>query len=147
MNMIQIKAPETALEWETYYHLRYSILREPWGQPRGSEVLSDEDAATHALALDSDNNKILGVARMQANSDTQVQVRCVAVLLDAQGLGVGKKLMNYLENMARNDGFKEVVLDARDTAVAFYHAIGYETIEMSYLLFGEIQHWRMRKDL
>jgi ribosomal protein S18 acetylase RimI-like enzyme len=53
--------------------------------------------------------------------------------------------MNYLENIAQQKGFTEIVLDARENAVKFYQSIGYEIQEESYLLFGEIQHWKMRK--
>ena len=40
-----------------------------------------------------------------------------------------------------------VVLEARENAVPFYESLGYSMIEKSYLLFGEIQHFRMKKAL
>jgi ribosomal protein S18 acetylase RimI-like enzyme len=143
--MLITRIPETAQEWEQYYHLRYMVLREPWGQLKGSEVLQDEDQADHAMVIDSDTQEIVGVARLQTNTPMQGQVRCVAVAPHAQGRGVGKLLMNYLEEIAQQKGIKEIVLDARENAVKFYLSIGYEIFADSYLLFGEIQHWKMRK--
>jgi len=143
--MLTIKIPYTSREWEQYYHLRFTVLREPWGQLKGGEILKDEAQADHAMVVDTETNKIVGVARMQTNSPTQGQVRCVAVSPHAQGKGVGKLLMNYLEDIAQQKGFTEMILDARENAVKFYLSIGYKILEESYLLFGEIQHWKMRK--
>lgn len=145
--MLIVRIPETAQEWEQYYNLRFTVLREPWGQLKGSEVLKDEDQADHAMVIDSESNIVVGVARMQINTPTQGQVRCVAVSPNVQGKGVGKLLMNYLENLAREKSIKEIILDARENALKFYESIGYEIYEDSYLLFGEIQHYRMRKEL
>lgn len=143
--MLITRIPKTALEWEQYYQLRYTVLREPWGQLKGSEVLQDEDQADHAMVIDDETHQIVGVARMQTNNPAQGQVRCVAVAPHVQGRGVGKLLMKYLEELAQQKGIKEIILDARENAVKFYLSIGYEIFEDSYLLFGEIQHWKMRK--
>jgi predicted GNAT family N-acyltransferase len=143
--MLTIRIPNTSEEWEQYYDLRFKVLREPWGQLKGSEVLTDEDKANHAMVIDSESGQVVGVARMQTNSPTQGQVRCVAVSTEAQGKGVGKLLMSYLENLAIEKGYEEIVLDARENAVKFYLSIGYEIIGDSYLLFGVIPHFKMRK--
>lgn len=143
--MLTIRIPNTSEEWEQYYDLRFKVLREPWGQPKGSEILTDEVQADHAMVVDSESEKIVGVARMQTNTPTQGQVRCVAVLPKMQGRGVGKLLMSYLENIAQEKGFQEIVLDARENAVKFYLSIGYEITAESYLLFGEIPHFKMIK--
>jgi ribosomal protein S18 acetylase RimI-like enzyme len=143
--MLTVKKPETSQEWEQYFDLRYKVLREPWGQLKGSEVLADEDQSDHVMVVNSDNGKIVGVARMQMNSFTQGQVRCVAVSPEAQGKGIGKLLMSYLEVVAIEKGFEEIVLDARENAVKFYLSIGYDIIGESYLLFGVIPHFKMRK--
>lgn len=145
--MLIIRIPNTSEEWEQYYDLRFKVLREPWGQPKGSEILTDEVQADHAVVIDPETDKIVGVARMQTNTPKQGQVRCVAVSLNMQGKGVGKLLMSYLENIAQERGFKEIVLDARENAVKFYLSIGYEIIAESYLLFGEIPHFKMIKRL
>lgn len=143
--MFTIRIPANIEEWEQYYDLRFKVLREPWGQLKGSEVLNDEEQAEHAMVIDSDNEKIVGVARLQTNTPLQGQVRCVAVSSAVQGRGIGKLLMNHLENVAQNKGFKEIILDARENAVKFYLSIGYEIIAESYLLFGEIPHFKMIK--
>ena len=143
--MLEIKSPQTDADWNAYYALRFSVLREPWNQPIGSEVLADEDQAIHAIAVE--NGEVLGVARMHESDEKQGQVRCVATATKAQGKGIGKAIMAYLEEKAKQKGWTEIVLEARENAVPFYQAIGYSIVAESYLLFGEIQHYRMQKSL
>jgi N-acetylglutamate synthase-like GNAT family acetyltransferase len=142
---MEIKAPKTDSEWKAYYALRFNVLREPWNQPLGSEVLADEDLAIHAIAVE--NGEVLGVARMHESAEKQGQVRCVAIAIAAQGKGIGKAIMAYLEDQAKTKGWTEIVLEARENAVPFYKRIGYTINAESYLLFGEIQHYRMSKTL
>lgn len=142
---MEIKTPQTDAEWKAYYALRFNVLREPWNQPLGSEVLADEDQAIHAIAVE--DNEVLGVARMHESAEKQGQVRCVATATAAQGKGIGKAIMAYLEEEAKTKGWTEIVLEARENAVPFYQAIGYTIVAESYLLFGEIQHYRMSKTL
>ncbi len=144
--MIIVRVPETSTEWKAYYQLRFDVLREPWNQPRGSEVLADEDQVIHAAAFDEDGT-LVGVARLQTNAPGVGQVRCVAVSAAAQGKGVGRKLMKHLETLASEQGLTEIILEARENAVPFYQSIGYEITKTSYLLFNEIQHYTMRKQL
>jgi predicted GNAT family N-acyltransferase len=143
--MLEIKSPITDTDWKAYYALRFSILREPWNQPLGSEVLPDEDQAIHAITIE--NGEVVGVARMHESASKQGQVRCVATATKAQGKGIGKAMMAYLEEKAIEKGWTEIVLEARENAVPFYQAIGYAIVAESYLLFGEIQHYRMQKSL
>jgi len=142
---MEIKSPQTDAEWKAYYALRFNVLREPWNQPLGSEVLADEDQAIHTIAVE--DNEVLGVARMHESAEKQGQVRCVATATAAQGKGIGKAIMAYLEDQAKAKGWTEIVLEARENAVPFYQRIGYTIIAESYLLFGEIQHYRMKKAL
>jgi N-acetylglutamate synthase-like GNAT family acetyltransferase len=143
--LMEIKSPQTDSEWKAYYALRFNVLREPWNQPLGSEVLADEDQAIHAIALE--DGEVLGVARMHESAEKQGQVRCVATATAAQGKGIGKAIMAYLEDQAKAKGWTEIVLEARENAVPFYQRIGYTIIAESYLLFGKIQHYRMKKAL
>jgi predicted GNAT family N-acyltransferase len=143
--MLEIKSPQSDSDWKAYYALRFNVLREPWNQPVGSEVLADEDQAIHAIAVEQ--GEVLGVARMHESAENQGQVRCVATATAAQGKGIGKAIMAYLEKKAIEKGWTEIVLEARENAVPFYQAIGYTIVAESYLLFDEIQHYRMKKAL
>ena len=140
-----LRSPETEHDWQAYYALRYDVLRKQWNQPLGSEVLNDESSAFHLVA--EEDKQIIGAARMHESAPHQGQVRCVAVATDQQGKGVGKAMMQELERRAQERKWTEIVLEARENAVPFYESLGYTIEQSSYLLFGEIQHFRMKKAL
>ncbi len=144
MNIIEVKTPE---DLEKYYELRWRILRAPWGKLRGEEV-DETDGQSINIMFTDDSGKALAVGRLHMNSKIEAQVRYVAVDDLQQGKGVGRILMEELERRALEDFNAEyVMLHARENAVAFYDALNYQMIEKSYLLFGEIQHFEMVKQL
>lgn len=146
----EIKQPETEEEFKRYYHLRWKILRAPWRQPEGSEVDNMEDSCFHFMAVDTGceaKNKVIAIARLQFNSNAEAQIRYMAVTRSHERKGIGSKLVNTIERRAQNASCKNIVLDAREPAIGFYQKLGYRVISKSYLLFNEIQHFRMAKQL
>lgn len=98
------------------------------------------------MAVDA-ADEIIAVARLQYNSDSEAQLRYMAVDNAYRGRGIGRELISAMESHARDTGVKIIVLDAREPAVGFYRKLGYSVVEKSYLLFDEIQHFRMSKEL
>jgi predicted GNAT family N-acyltransferase len=143
-----LKSPENAEEWEAYFQLRWRILRAPWHQIRGSEKDEAEydDKTFHAMALDNDRN-VLGVARLHLLNENIAQIRYMAVAENAQGLGIGSKLINHLENIAKAKNTKKVILQARENAVDFYIKQNYVVVEKSFLMYNKIQHFLMEKEI
>jgi predicted GNAT family N-acyltransferase len=141
----QTKQPETDEEFKHYFDLRWRILRAPWNQPRGSEIDDIEDDCFHIMVSDGEN--IIGIGRLQFNSASEAQIRYMAVEPEYEKKGIGKLIVNALESHALKNNSEVIVLDAREPAVGFYKKLGYEILEKSYLLFGSVQHWRMRKTL
>ncbi|NOQ88708.1 MAG: GNAT family N-acetyltransferase [Gammaproteobacteria bacterium] len=141
-----IKQPGTKEEFKNYYHLRWKLLRAPWKQPEGSETDDIEDQCFHIMAVD-DKNEVIGIARLQFNSSTEAQIRYMAVAGSHETQGIGRELIKAIERHAKESSHKYIVLDAREPAVGFYRKLGYKIIEKSYLLFDEIQHYKMTKDL
>jgi predicted GNAT family N-acyltransferase len=143
---ICITEPQTPEEFEAYYFLRYEVLRKPWDQPFGSEKDEHEKTSIHIMAIDGNKN-VLGVCRLQFNSPSEVQLRFMGVKENTQGLGIGRKLIEYAEAKARTGGASSMILQAREIAVDFYKKCGYTIIEKSFLMWNEIQHYLMRKEL
>lgn len=142
---IQVRSPKTPDEFAQYYHIRWQTLRAPWGEPEGSEKDEREDETLHRAAFIGE--KIVGVARIQKNSIDEAQIRYMGVVDECRGYGIGRLLVESLEEAAREKGFKQIILDARENAVGFYIVLGYEVVGESYLLFESIQHYRMKKQL
>ena len=142
----RIKQPQSEADFKQYYHLRWLLLRAPWKQPEGSEVDKIEDTCFHLMATDN-NDQAIAIARLQANSNSEAQIRYMGVAQAYQRQGIGHALIKTIEQHAIESNHEKIVLDAREAALPFYEKLGYQVIEKSYLLFNEIQHFRMIKEL
>jgi predicted GNAT family N-acyltransferase len=143
---MEVRPPQTEDEFARYFDLRFRVLRAPWGGERGCERDELEDTADHALLLD-DNGEAIAVGRLQFNSPDEAQVRYVAVAEDARGSGSGRKIMVYLEELARQRDATLVVLNARDEVVPFYLKLGFEVVGEGPTMFDTVRHSRMAKRL
>jgi len=144
---VEIIEPNTSTELKIYYNLRYEVLRKPWFQPKGSERDDGDETSLHRMIIDKPNGKAVAVGRLQFNTIEEAQIRYMAVSDDYQGMGYGSKIVKTLNNIAREKGSRKIILQSRENAVKFYEKNGYKIIEKSYLLFDEIQHWLMEKEL
>ena len=144
---MKIIEPKTFTEFKIYFKLRYEVLRKPWFQPKGSERDDGDETSLHRMIIDEPNGKVVAVGRLQFNTIEEAQIRYMAVSDDYQGMGYGSKIVKALDNIAREKGSRRIILQSRENAVKFYEKNGYKIIEKSYLLFDEIQHWLMEKEL
>ncbi len=142
---MKLVEPQTPEQFEQYFELRWRILRAPWQQPRGSERDDEENLAYHIMAVQS--QQVVGVARLQFPEAQTAQLRYMAVDDAFQGQGIGACIVTHMENYARQQSAHTLMLHARQNAVGFYQALKYKILEPSYLLFNEIQHYKMAKPL
>ena len=112
-----IKQPETAEERKQYFDLRWRILRAPWQEPKGSAIDEIEGQCFHAIVTDDD--KVIGVGRLQFNSADEAQIRYMAVEKGFESRGIGSKIVDYLEQEAAKHQVHSVVHDARKPDVGF----------------------------
>jgi len=140
------RSPKTAEEYDLYYQLRWQVLRQPWGQTLGSERDSLEQESFHRMIID-ENNKVLAVGRLEKMSQFSGQIRFMAVCQSAQGQGLGRQIIEELEQQAQMLGITDLSLNAREKALSFYQKLGYASQGFSHLLFDEIKHFAMSKQL
>lgn len=143
---LTLTAPVTDLDWERYYDLRWRVLRKPWSQPRGSER-DDLDRQSFHLMLRDHSGAVVAIGRLHLNSPEEAQVRYMAVDESWRGRGLGRRILEGLEQQARAQSLKSIVLNSREEAINFYVKHGYQVEGPAETLFGEIRHVRMRKDL
>jgi ribosomal protein S18 acetylase RimI-like enzyme len=74
------------------------------------------------------------------------RLRQMAVLNDLQGKGIGRALMNFAENLARDRGFRCVRMHARLNAIGFYEKVGYK-VKGEQFEEITIPHFVMEKNL
>ena len=144
---MKIIEPNSSAEFEQYYNLRYEVLRKPWGQPPGSERDEEEETSIHRMIIDKKTGNALAVGRLQFNSTHEAQIRYMAVANEFQGKGLGSQIISALEDVAQGKGIQRIILSARGNALQFYKNNGYEIVIKTHLLFGQIQHWLMGKEL
>lgn len=136
----------TEKDLEEILDLRYRILRAPWLQDRDSATDELENESINAI-LRSHSGKLIACGRLQKNTAEIGQIRFMAVDQTWQGKGLGKLILKRLEEEAKNWGLKKIELQARENAVDFYTGQGYLMEEKSFLLWGQIQHYKMGKQL
>jgi len=124
--------------------LRDDILRKPLGLSFTDEELEVEKDYLLIGAFEDD--KMLACCMLVEENPKTVRLRQMAVLNDLQGKGIGKALMIFAENLARDHGYHKITMHARKNAIGFYEKMGYtKTGEQ----FEEITipHYLMEKKL
>lgn len=143
----QIRAPQNINEWRDYYALRWQILRAPHDQPPGSEQDELENGASHLAAFD-EANSIVAVGRLHQTTQPGVgQIRYMAVTTDHQRQGIGMQLLQQLEQIALRHQMTTIILNARESVVPFYQRADYLIQGEGPLMFGQIRHRVMQKQL
>jgi len=140
-----IRSPLNRHEYDAYYTLRWQILRAPWGQAKGSEKDKLEDVAVHRIAIV--DQQIIAGARLHFIDKTTAQIRYMAIADNFKNKGIGKLILQSLEKAAKEKNSRLIILHARETVVDFYKKQSYQLLEKSHLLFDEIQHYKMQKNL
>ncbi|MCP4645308.1 MAG: GNAT family N-acetyltransferase [bacterium] len=131
-------------EYDLTVALRDEVLRKPLGLAFSPEELVEEKDSFHLTCWR--DGMLVGCVILKPVTDTQVRMRQFAVRADWQGRGIGRALVNHLESFARDRGYNEIVLHARETAVGFYEKAGYEAHGDRFTEVT-IPHFAMRKRL
>ena len=111
--------------------LRYSVPGRAGNSDDINAALAvdPKDVRATVLALD-EHGAPIGHAAIRTLRD-ELEVRRVIVSDDHRGRGVGKRLMAELENVARTDGARRVILQTgtkQPESVAMYEKLGYTRI-------------------
>ena len=120
------------------------MLRKPLGLEFTAEQLAEEFADVHIGAWTSLG--MVGTLTLSRYEENTIKMRQVAVSQAEQSQGVGSALVRFSEQWALNEGYKTLVLHARDTAVPFYIKLGYIPIGDAFVEVG-IAHQKMSKTL
>lgn len=114
--------PPRAVEFFVHHHAREKIAF---------------DATRAMIVIAWEGDRIVGTGTLVSESITRVFVDPAL-----QGQGIGRLLMDRLEDAARARGLQRVVLDASLPAVRFYEARGYRNPKPHVIDVGEGQELR-----
>lgn len=131
-------------EYQQMVRLRYDMLRKPLGLGFDQPELDREKEDVLVGAFEDD--RILGCCLMTKVSPGTFRLRQMAVRNSLQGKGIGRALMIFAENIARDMGNKTLIMHARKTAVGFYEKLGYHT-QGDEFIEVKIPHVIMEKKL
>lgn len=131
-------------EYQQMVQLRNDILRKPLGLQFTPEELEKEKDEILIGAFEEE--KMLGCCMLIKINRTTVRLRQMAVLNNLQGKGIGRALMQFAENIARDRGYKKITMHARKTAAGFYEKLGY-TISSAEFQEVTLPHYEMEKML
>ncbi len=125
--------------------LRYEVLRKPWDKPKDTATDNLEETSVNVFI--EENGKVIACGRLQDNGNGIGQIRYMAVDDKFQGKGLGKLIVEKLEQEAKQIGLQRLELQARENAVEFYKSCGYAVKEKTFKLWDIIQHYLMVKDI
>ncbi|HEY0041845.1 MAG TPA: GNAT family N-acetyltransferase [Flavisolibacter sp.] len=131
-------------EYKQMLKLRDEVLRKPLGLIFSPDELEKEKEHMHMAAYEDD--QILGCCMLVKEGEDTVRLRQMAVVNDVQGKGIGRALMQFAENLARDRGYKRITMHARKNAVGFYERMGYRKIGDEFMEIT-IPHIVMEKKL
>ncbi|HZG25067.1 MAG TPA: GNAT family N-acetyltransferase [Chitinophagaceae bacterium] len=131
-------------EYRQMVHLRNEILRKPLGLTIKEEELEREKNEILIGAFEEE--KMLGCCMLIKEGEKLCRLRQMAVLNNLQGKGIGRALMIFAENIARDRGFRKITMHARKTATGFYERLGYQITGEEFKELS-IPHYLMEKSL
>ncbi len=131
-------------EYKQMIDLRYALLRKPLSLKFEPEELEKEKNDILIGCFDDDH--LAGCCLLTQIDNNSIRLRQMAVLSGLQGKGIGRAIMQFCENIARDLGYKKISMHARKTAVGFYEKLGYKIIGEA---FHEVtlEHFVMEKNL
>ncbi len=131
-------------EYKQMVDLRRQVLRKPLGLEFSDEDLEKEKNDLLIAAYEDD--QMLGCCLLTQTEPYTVRLRQMAVKAGLQGKGIGRVLMQFAENIARDRGNRKITMHARKTAAGFYEKLGYN-IEGEEFTEVTIPHYNMEKQL
>lgn len=130
--------------YDQMVELRYQILRKPLGLFFYMDDLKDE---AHDLLIGCfDENVLEGCCILTPVDESTIKLRQMAVITGLQNKGIGKAIIHFAENIARDRRYTHIIMNAREAAIPFYEKLGYE-ICSDFFEEVTIPHVQMKKEL
>lgn len=112
--------------YDELVELRYKILLEPLGLKFLDSFRTKEVSYLHIGCLDNLTDKLVGGLILAPVNDHEIRLMQVAVDPACQGEGIGRQLVSYAEERAKEAGYTKIVMHAMLSVVHFYEKLGYK---------------------
>ena len=144
--MIEVRLAETPKDVQTCLRLRWTVFVEEQGV-RPSDELDEHDHADAVHALAVLDRVPCGAGRFIFVERGVAKIQRMAVVDDVRGRGVGKALLDFLEQEAGRRGASRLTLWAQVRARPFYEKAGYAPVGGEFDDGTGIPHQRMDKSI
>lgn len=122
--------------------LRTEVLLQPIGID--ASYIKPEAEKTDKLLGAYDMDALIGCCVLTPRNKDAIQLRQMAIAKSLQGQGIGAALVQFAEQVAKENGYRTLMLHARSHVVSFYEKSGYVIIGASFEEVG-IEHYCMEK--
>lgn len=133
-------------EYEQMVDLRSKILRTPLGLTFTEKQLEAEKDDILLGSFDEKDNRIKACCILSKVDDSTIKLRQMAVSEEFQGKGIGRKLIAYAEKVAKEKGFRKIIMNARKSVDGFYEKLGYKVVGDEFIEVS-IPHYKMEKTI
>lgn len=136
---------------EDLLNLRSKILRNNL-DPNLCRFPGDKEINSFHIGAFNGNTLIGGVSVMKNECKKKelpncFQLRGLFVDKEFQHIGIGKRIINFVENRLRDSGVNYLWMNARESAVLFYLKLNYSNSKISYVINEIGLHYLMYKKL
>lgn len=133
-----------SVDYQKMIDLRTKVLRVPLGLTYSADDLARDKS--DILLSSFEGEEIIGCCILTIIDKETIQLRQMAVLDSFQQKGVGRSLIQFAEEIAKERFAKTIILHARKLVAEFYLKNGY-TKEGDEFVEVNIPHYQMRKEL
>ena len=120
VRLIKYQSREYKQACDLRYRLFFAEHDLPW-----ETVLDDGDIDFHAAIIYQDN--VVAYGQLIAKDNFVYQVKQMVVEPKYQQQNLGRRILQSLINLARQQGATDITLNARLFAVGFYQKLGFQT--------------------
>src|SRR5262245_55989383 len=131
-------------EYQQMIKMREDILRKPLGLVFSMDEIEMEK--DNLLIGAFEEEQMLGCCMIVELDPRKARLRQMAVLNNLQGKGIGRALIQFAENLARDHGYRIMSMHARKPTVPFFEKMGYK-IKCTKFIEITIPHFEMEKEL
>jgi predicted GNAT family N-acyltransferase len=123
---------------ERIMQVRYAVFVEEQGVPEELEQDEKDPVCRHALLVLQ--GRPVATGRLEADG----HIGRIAVVRSLRGVGLGRRIVTFLEERAKAQGVHRIYLGAQLQAIPFYEKIGYRCYGEPFMDAG-IPHRHMEK--
>ncbi len=131
-------------EYQQMINLRLHVLLKPIGIPE--TYINWQKEKEDILIGTFESGEIIGCCVLSRVDKDVLQLRQMAVSQALQGKGIGAAIVSFAEEVAKENGYRTLMMHARDSVLSFYEKCGY-MIDGKQFFEVNIPHHTMKKNL